>query len=140
VADHQGCGNQRRVSNDEEQTMPVLRQILGKVRRDPSGRGRNYIANKALGTKSVVVHENIIDAGVTVPWHTHVCEEIIVVLAGRGEYCTETGNEVYQAGDVMIVPAGVKHSLINVGEAAIRQICFFPCDPNTQFAEGWRCL
>jgi hypothetical protein len=88
---------------------------------DPSGR------DKALGTKSVVAHENIIDAGVTVSWHTHACEELIVVLAGRGECCTETGNEA-------------KASLINVGEAPIRQICFFPCDPNTQFAEGWRCL
>jgi quercetin dioxygenase-like cupin family protein len=117
------------------QTMPVLRQVLGKVRNDPSGRVRNYIANKALGTQSAVVHENIIDPGVTVPWHAHASEEVIVVLAGRGEYRTETCSEAYQAGDVMIVPAGVQHSLVNVGEAPIRQICFFPNDPTTQFAK-----
>jgi quercetin dioxygenase-like cupin family protein len=84
----------------------VLRQVLGKVRNDPSGRERNYIDNKALGTQSAVAHRNIIDPGVTVPWHAHASEEVIAVLATRGEYRTETGSKVYQAGDVMIVQAG----------------------------------
>jgi quercetin dioxygenase-like cupin family protein len=119
--------------------MPLLRQVLGKVRKDPASRVRNYIANKALGTKSAFAHENIIDPGMTAPWHAHASEEVIIVLEGRGEYRTETGSEAYQAGDAMIVPAGLKHSLANVGEAPLRQICFFPDDPNTQFAEGQLC-
>jgi quercetin dioxygenase-like cupin family protein len=127
------------MSNDEEQTMPVLRKMLGKARSDSSGRVRNYIANRELGTKSAVAHENIIGPGVTVPWHSHACEELIVVLEGRGEYQTQTGSDVYQAGDVLIVPARSMHSLVNVGEARIRQICFFPDDPNTQFVEEQLC-
>ncbi len=115
--------------------MPILRGILGKVPSGPRARVRNFIANKQLGTQSDI-HENVISPGVTVPWHFHEAEEVIVVLEGNGECTTDEGTEKYSAGDIIIMPARVKHSLRNSGNALIRQICFFPCDPATQFLEG----
>jgi len=96
---------------------------------------RNFIANKELGTQSDI-HENVLSPGVTIPWHFHETEEVIVVLEGSGECRTEQTTEKYSAGDVIILPPRVKHSLKNSGTTLIRQICFFPGDPATQFLEG----
>jgi quercetin dioxygenase-like cupin family protein len=115
--------------------MPVLRQLLGKVPSGPKSRVRNFIANKALGTERCDIHENVINPGVIVPWHFHVTEEVIVVLEGQGECWTDDGTATYRAGDVIILPAGVKHSLRNLGHVPIHQLCFFPDDPGTEFLE-----
>jgi quercetin dioxygenase-like cupin family protein len=63
-------------------------------------------------------------------------EEVIVVLEGDGECRTDEGTENYSAGDVIILPPRVKHSLRNSGDTLIRQICFFPSDPATKFLEA----
>jgi quercetin dioxygenase-like cupin family protein len=114
--------------------MPILRQVLGKIPSSSKARVRNFIANRELGTQSDI-HENVISPGVVVPWHYHETEEVIVVLEGAGECRTEQGIENYSAGDVIILPARVKHSLRNSGTKLIRQICFFPSDPATTFLE-----
>jgi|SRR6516162_6001267 len=95
--------------------MPILRGVLGKVPSGPKSRVRNFIANKELGTQSDI-HENVISPGVTVPWHFHETEEVIVVLEGDGECRTDEGTENYSAGDVIILPPRVKHSLRNSGD------------------------
>jgi quercetin dioxygenase-like cupin family protein len=99
--------------------MPILRGVLGKVPSGPKSRVRNFIANKEFGTQSDI-HENVISPGVTVPWHFHETEEVIVVLEGRGECRTEEGTENYSAGDILILPPRVKHSLRNSGATLIR--------------------
>jgi uncharacterized cupin superfamily protein len=58
------------------------------------------------------------------------------VLEGNGECRSDQGTEAYRAGDVIIMPARMKHSLRNCGDVPIRQICFFPGDPATTFLEG----
>lgn len=114
--------------------MPIFRQVLGKVPSGPKARVRNFIANREMGTQSDI-HENVISPGVVLAWHYHETEEVIVVLEGDGECRTEEGTENYSAGDVIIIPARVKHSLRNSGNKLIRQICFFPDDPATTFLE-----
>ena len=59
--------------------MRILRGVLGKNPSRPKGRVRNFIANRELGTLSDI-HENVISPGVTVPWHFHEIEEVIIVL------------------------------------------------------------
>jgi quercetin dioxygenase-like cupin family protein len=114
--------------------MPIFRKVLGKVPSSSKARVRNFIANRELGTQSDI-HENVISPGVVVPWHYHETEEVIVVLEGDGECRTEGGTENYSAGDVIIIPPQVKHSLRNSGNKLIRQICVFPNDPATTFLE-----
>jgi quercetin dioxygenase-like cupin family protein len=115
--------------------MPILRQMLGKSPNGPKARVRNFIANARLGTKTTTIHENVISPGVVVPWHTHVTEEVIIVLSGGGECRTENGTQAYNAGDVLIFPAGLKHSIRNPGTVLLRQLCIFPADPRTQQLE-----
>lgn len=116
--------------------MPILRQMLGRSPDGPNSRVRNFIANARLGTMALTIHENVISPGVVVPWHTHATEEVIVVLSGEGECRTEDSTHAYGAGDVLIFPAGVKHSIRNPGTVLLRQLCIFPVDPVTQQLEA----
>jgi len=81
--------------------MRIFRSVLGKNPSRPKGRVRNFIANKELGTLSDI-HENVISPGVTVPWHFHETEEVIVVLAGNGECKSDQGTEVEQLRAVVV--------------------------------------
>ena len=57
-----------------------------------------------------------LEPGVTFPLHSHPGEEIIYVLEGVWEYQVEgKGAMTLEAGDVLFIPAGVKHGAKNVG-------------------------
>jgi len=47
--------------------------------------------------------------GVRNKFHTHDCEQILVVTFGKGIIATETEEKVITTGDVVIIPAGEKH-------------------------------
>jgi quercetin dioxygenase-like cupin family protein len=56
------------------------------------------------------------DPGYVAPRHTHFGEEIIYVLEGTLVYDVEGRRPAtYQAGDVLLVPAGAMHSVKNIG-------------------------
>jgi quercetin dioxygenase-like cupin family protein len=60
-----------------------------------------------------------IDAGVTLPMHSHPGEEIVYVLEGTWDFQVEgKGTRTLKAGDVAFVPAGVQHGVKNVGSSA----------------------
>ena len=57
-----------------------------------------------------------LEPGVTFPMHSHPGEEIIYVLEGEWEYEVESkGTVTLKAGEVLFIPAGVKHGAKNVG-------------------------
>lgn len=57
-----------------------------------------------------------LDPGVRFPQHSHPGEEIIYVLEGAWEYQVEgKGAMTLKAGDVLFIPAGVRHGAKNVG-------------------------
>src|SRR5687767_6061296 len=57
-----------------------------------------------------------LDPGVTFPLHAHPGEEIIYVLEGVWEYQVDgKGTMRLEAGEVLFIPAGVKHGAKNVG-------------------------
>lgn len=57
-----------------------------------------------------------LDPGVTFPLHSHPGEEIILVLEGVWEYQVEgKGTMTLKAGEVLFIPAGVKHGAKNIG-------------------------
>jgi len=102
--------------------MPIHHHRLGSI---PTDTERTFVAvaDEALGARSCSVHENVLNPGAVVPWHRHGVEEIIVCLAGTGE-CTFEGGlpETYQAGSVVVIPAGTPHTLRNAGEDRLCQL------------------
>jgi quercetin dioxygenase-like cupin family protein len=55
------------------------------------------------------------DPGYAAPRHTHFGEEIIYVLEGELEYQIDGKTFTVKPGDVLFVPAGVVHSVKNIG-------------------------
>ena len=117
--------------------MPIHHNMLGNL---PSETERTFVAlaNEALGTQSCSVHENVLNPGAVVPWHEHQVEEVIVCLSGVGE-CTFKGkdSERYQAGSVLIIPAGTPHTLRNAGSDLLHQLAFLAgVAPGTHWIES----
>ena len=57
-----------------------------------------------------------LDPGVTFPQHSHPGEEIIYVLEGVWEYQVDGKGAIrLKAGEVLFIPAGVKHGAKNIG-------------------------
>ena len=54
------------------------------------------------------------------------CEEVIVILAGTGEFETSDGATPVGPGDVVVVSAGEPHRTRNTGAADLVSLCFFP--------------
>ena len=69
----------------------------------------------APGREMIQVQVDL-EPGVTFPMHSHPGEEIIYVLAGEWEYQVEGKETVtLKTGEVLFIPAGVKHAAKNVG-------------------------
>ena len=47
--------------------------------------------------------------GATTGWHTHNCDQILVVTAGRGMVATEKEEREITVGDVVHIKAGERH-------------------------------
>jgi quercetin dioxygenase-like cupin family protein len=58
--------------------------------------------------------------------HLHPGEEIIYVLEGVLEYAVDgQGTHVYQAGQALMVPAGVVHAVRNVGDGPAAELATY---------------
>jgi mannose-6-phosphate isomerase-like protein (cupin superfamily) len=59
--------------------------------------------------------------------HRHAdCTEVIVVLAGTGEFTAGTDSEPVGPGDVIVVSPGEPHLTRNTGTGELVTLCFFP--------------
>ncbi len=42
-------------------------------------------------------------------WHTHTCDQVLVVTEGRGIVADAEGERMVEAGDVALIPANTRH-------------------------------
>jgi quercetin dioxygenase-like cupin family protein len=69
-------------------------------------------------------------AGSQVPYHYHKNREsIIIVISGEAIEVVEGKEIPIKAGDVLFIPAGEKHSIINRSNQDFRYLEFFTCPP-----------
>ncbi|MGH3396943.1 MAG: cupin domain-containing protein [Streptosporangiaceae bacterium] len=54
------------------------------------------------------------------------CEEVILILAGSGEFLTSQGATPVGPGDVVIVSLGEPHRTRNTGSGDLVSLCVFP--------------
>jgi quercetin dioxygenase-like cupin family protein len=60
-------------------------------------------------SKEHVVNVVHFGKGIRNKFHTHDCEQILIVTAGRGVVATETEEKAIAVGDIVLIPAGEKH-------------------------------
>jgi mannose-6-phosphate isomerase-like protein (cupin superfamily) len=95
------------------------------------GRLSVEIVSQEMGSAEVTLR--LVEIPVAVPGepprkpHRHVdFEECMYVLSGTGITCTSSGDSEVSAGDTILVPAGELHVTRNIGNEALRMLCFFP--------------
>ena len=85
---------------------------------DPGGPGG------AVENLCMIIEE--VAEGDHIPLHRHTLDEIVVIIEGRAEVVLEEERVRPKAGDVVFIPAGVRHGHANVGEGPLRIHATFP--------------
>lgn len=77
--------------------------------------------------------------GAAIQPHWHNCDESVVLLAGRGRFEHDGDATELVAGDATLVPAGVAHRFVNVGETTLRILWMYGrSDPTRTFVSDGR--
>ena len=87
------------------------------------------LAGRAQGLAHLSVWQQTIAAGATTPPHRHDCEEVVVVTAGRGRLLIDGDAHDFGAGTTLVIPPGVAHQIINVGEEPMSVTAAFSATP-----------
>ncbi len=104
----------------------VIHKATAALEKLSSGRTRQWLANKSLGTASTALLENYFEKGGYVPPHYHDSEELLVCLEGEGKIILDQEEHPFPAGGTAIIPALAVHEVHNVGEGPMRMMGFFP--------------
>ena len=68
--------------------------------------------------------------GSQVPYHYHERREsILIFISGEGTEIVEGEEFSVKAGDVLFIPAGEKHGIINRSDNDLRYLEFYTCPP-----------
>jgi quercetin dioxygenase-like cupin family protein len=92
---------------------------------------RKDLQRHDLGIAGQEVIQTVVslEPGVVAPWHRHPGEEIIYVLSGTLVYEVEgQPAKTLRAGDVLFVPAGVAHSVTNIGSDTGSELATYVVD------------
>ena len=87
-------------------------------RMEPNRGEQIKLINPALGTENVDVHLNrLVPGGPRGKVHHHTrTDNVYIVKRGEGTLTVEAETYLIRENDVVFIPAGMKHSLSNLGE------------------------
>ncbi len=93
---------------------------------DPSRRVRvAFPISSATGTAASASVYFELEPGAHVGVHTDSAEEFLIVLEGTGEGLVGDETARVEAGQIVVVPAMVRHDMTNVGEGPLRVLGTF---------------
>ena len=84
-----------------------------------------YFAYGTHGADKSTVIYFAVPPGKRLGQHVDTAEETQFILAGSGEIELEAGTKPIRAGDVIVLPEGAVHDLVNTGSEDLRVIGFF---------------
>lgn len=87
------------------------------------------LASRADGLSSLSVWTQTMEPGAATPPHHHDCDEVVVVLAGRGE--VRIAGEAHPIGpdQTLVLPAEVDHQIVNTGDEPLRTLAALAATP-----------
>lgn len=80
------------------------------------------------GPQDAIVLERVFPIGGASGWHTHPGYEIGHVVSGVTELRTAEGAARYRAGETFVVPRGVAHNGVNVGNVPVSLVITYIID------------
>jgi mannose-6-phosphate isomerase-like protein (cupin superfamily) len=87
------------------------------------------IAGSHMGLCHLSVWKQLMSVGNATPPHRHICEEVIMCIAGVGELHADGRVERFTAGQTIVIPAGVPHQLVSIGPESLETIAAFAMTP-----------
>jgi len=96
----------------------------------PGEAHRPEILKAADGAKDMGGMFGLLVPGSQVPYHYHkIRESVLIIISGEGVEVIEGKEFAVKAGDILFIPAGEKHAIINRSEQDLRYLEFFTRPP-----------
>lgn len=93
------------------------------------GIAHQTLASLEHGIYTMEVWRQTLAPGATTPWHQHACEEVVVVLQGRGECRQASGSTSFGADCTLIIAPDVQHQLANTSTEDVVLIAMLGMTP-----------
>lgn len=108
-------------------TLEHFRQIENP---DPRVPYRPEIPMHEYNARALGAMFGLLGPGMQVPYHYHRRREsILIVISGEAIEIVEGEETPITAGDILFIPAGEKHTVINRSSREFRFLEFFTCPP-----------
>jgi quercetin dioxygenase-like cupin family protein len=106
----------------------------------PSRFFRELVSHRVLRSKGIALRAvevlPIKKAGSRHPHSHRGMEEVIYVEGGRGKAWVNGETTEISQGDTLLIPAGVRHMMINTGRRPLKLFCAFSAaDPENRYRE-----
>lgn len=103
------------------------------------GLAHRTLAGPEHGLKGLEIWSQSLDALTATPLHRHDCEEVLVVVAGKGNVAISGSTMNFSVGDTVIIPRYEVHQIVNGGESALRLLSALNMAPvRTESPDGFR--
>jgi len=87
---------------------------------------RRVLVNPDRGSGAITLGEVIMNPNTELPTHTHRIEEAMVITKGTATAVLGDETHTLEPGDVILAPAGVKHTLANRSKEQMGFLFFYP--------------
>jgi mannose-6-phosphate isomerase-like protein (cupin superfamily) len=115
-------------TTQEDRTMYVIdHSSLAKA--SLPGIQHQTLACAAQGLEQLSLWRQSMAGGSATPPHRHDCEEVVVVLAGRGRVHIAGVVHDFGPDTTLVIPAGVDHQIFSTGDEPLQTIAAFPATP-----------
>lgn len=91
-----------------------------------------WIFSKYDDTRDMSMRCFTIEAGGSIPTHSHPWEHVMYVLQGNGEIFSDKENFAVSEGDAIFIPENEQHGYRNTGKNAFVFICIIPNTGDTR--------
>ena len=71
------------------------------------------------GARQLCIFDQFCDPGVGAPVHFHAVEEVLEIVEGTAEIQSREEIVIVNAGQSVLIPAGMKHGFRNLGESTL---------------------
>jgi len=95
------------------------------------------LASAAQGLQHLSIWRQRVAPGGATPPHRHDCEEVVVVLAGRGRVVVDGVSHAFGPHTTLAIPSGVDHQIFADGDVPLELIAAFSATPvRTDLPDG----
>lgn len=100
----------------------LLRPELLKIYERGGGARTTPLVSPSVGARGFINGITSFDPGVAIPFHSHNCEESVVLLEGEAALDIEGDEHVLQVLDTTWIPANVPHRFRNLSQTKSMKI------------------